>query len=112
MGAGAEPPPGTDPVFAAYVRANTAAEEDLRRRELDRTILRPGRLTNEPGTGRIHLAHHVERGRTPRDDVAAVLVALLDTPASAGLVLEMVARGHSDRRGGRQRGGGGSLGEL
>ena len=90
-GAGAEPPPGTDPVFAAYLRAKTAAEEDLRRRDLDWTILRPGGLTNEPGTGRVHLAQHVRRGRISRDDVAAVLVALLDTPASARLVLEVVA---------------------
>ncbi len=91
IGAGTGPRPGVDPVFAAYLHAKTAAEEDLRRRDLDWTILRPGGLTNEPGTGRVHLAARVERGRVSRDDVAAVLVALLDTPASARLVLEMVA---------------------
>lgn len=86
-----DPPPGTDPVFAAYLRAKGAAEADLRARDnLDWTILRPGRLTDEPGTGRVRLAAHVERGAVTRDDVAAVLLALLDEPRTAGLTLELV----------------------
>ncbi|KWX01392.1 NAD-dependent epimerase/dehydratase [Carbonactinospora thermoautotrophica] len=91
MGADAPPPEGTDEVFAAYLRAKAAADADLRRRDLDWTILRPGWLTNDPGTGRVRLAPKVEPGAVPRDDVAATLMALLDTPASAGLVLELVA---------------------
>lgn len=90
MGAGAEPRPGTDEVFAAYLRAKTAAEEELRRRDLDLTILRPGALTDEPGTGRVRLGEKVDRGAVPRDDVAAVIVALLDTPETAGRTLELV----------------------
>ncbi|WP_369268374.1 NAD(P)H-binding protein, partial [Streptomyces harbinensis] len=51
-GADEEPPAGTDPVFAAYLRAKAAADADLRARtSLDWTILRPGRLTDAPGTG-------------------------------------------------------------
>jgi uncharacterized protein YbjT (DUF2867 family) len=81
-----------DPVFAAYLRAKAASEEDLRRRDLDWTILRPGRLTNEAGTGRVHLAPPpVPYGAVPRDDVAAVLVALLDRPETHGLTVELVA---------------------
>ena len=91
MGADLEPPPGTDPVFAAYLRAKGAADADLASRAgLDWTILRPGRLTNEPGTGLVRLAERTGRGAVPRDDVAAVLLALLDTPAS-GMALELVA---------------------
>lgn len=78
-------------VFAAYLRAKAAAEEDLRARDLDWTILRPGRLTDEPGTGRVHLAAHTERADVPRDDVAAVLLALLDEPATIGTTLELVS---------------------
>lgn len=89
MGAGAEPPAGTDEVFAAYLRAKQAAEEDLRRRDLDWTILRPGGLTNDTGTGRVRLELEVPSGRVPRDDVAAVLMALLDDPRTAGLTLEL-----------------------
>lgn len=89
VGAGAEPPAGTDEVFAAYLRAKTAAEEDLRARDLDWTILRPGGLTDDAGTGHVRLGPDIPRGQVPRDDVAAVLLALLDEPRTTGLVLEL-----------------------
>jgi uncharacterized protein YbjT (DUF2867 family) len=85
-----EPPQGAEPVFHAYLRAKLAAEDDLRDRPLAWTILRPGGLTDGSATGRVALARHVEFGRVPRDDVAAVLVALLDEPRTAGLTLELV----------------------
>ncbi len=91
MGADAPPPPGTDEVFAAYLVAKKAADDDLRTRDLDWTILRPGALTMESGTGLVHLAEHTGRGQVPREDVAAVLLALLDEPRTAGLTLELVA---------------------
>ncbi|WP_454050171.1 NAD(P)H-binding protein [Cellulomonas sp. Marseille-Q8402] len=89
VGAGAEPPEGTDEVFAAYLRAKTAAEEDLRGRDLDWTVLRPGGLTDDAGTGHVRLGPEIPRGQVPRDDVAAVLLALLDEPRTAGLTLEL-----------------------
>ncbi|MFG2737607.1 NAD(P)H-binding protein [Streptomyces carpaticus] len=86
-----EPPAGTDPVFAAYLRAKAAADADLRARtSLDWTILRPGRLTDAPGTGLVDLSPDAPRGEITRDDVAAVLAALLDTPATTGLTLNLV----------------------
>jgi nucleoside-diphosphate-sugar epimerase len=91
MGTGKPPAPGSDEVWAAYIKAKTEAEEDLRRRDLDWTILRPGRLTDEPGTGRVLLAPEVPRGAVPRDDVAAVIVALLASPGTAGRTLELVS---------------------
>ncbi|MCW2650399.1 MAG: NAD-dependent dehydratase [Mycobacterium sp.] len=91
MGADAEPPPGTDPVFAAYLRAKAAADAYIRSRDgLDWTILRPGRLTNDPGTGRVTLADSTGRGDVSRDDVAAVLAALLDEPRTARRTLELI----------------------
>lgn len=90
MGAGAPPPPGTDDTFAAYLLAKTAAEDDLRRRDLAWTVLRPGRLTNAPGTGRIHLAPSVPRGEISRDDVATVVTALLTTTRAHHQTLELV----------------------
>jgi nucleoside-diphosphate-sugar epimerase len=80
-----------DEVFTVYLRAKLAAEDDLRGRDLAWTVLRPGRLTDEPATGRVQLAPSVEGGAVPRADVAAVVLALLDEPRSAGLVLELVS---------------------
>ncbi len=91
MGADREPPPGTDPVFAAYLRAKTAADGYVGSRDgLDWTILRPGRLTDDPGSGRVTLAEHTGRGDVSRDDVAAVLVALLDEPRTGRRTLEVI----------------------
>ncbi|MGW0504908.1 SDR family oxidoreductase [Micromonospora sp. NPDC003241] len=91
MGVDRDPPPGTDEVFVAYLRAKKAAEDDLTRRDLDWTVLRPGRLTDDPPTGHVTLDRQAPRGPISRADVAAVLVALLDAPATAGLTLETVA---------------------
>ncbi|UZJ30793.1 NAD(P)H-binding protein [Streptomyces endophytica] len=91
MGADREPPEGTDPVFAAYLRAKGAADADVRSRAgLDWTILRPGRLTDGPGTGLVTLADATGRGDIPRDDVAATLVELLDEPRTIGRTLELI----------------------
>ena len=86
------PRPGTDEVWAAYLAAKKAAEEAIRASALAWTILRPGALTDDPGTGRVLLAPPpVPAAEVTRDDTAAVLVALLDTPATAGQVLELRA---------------------
>jgi uncharacterized protein YbjT (DUF2867 family) len=80
-----------DDVFTVYLKAKKAAEDDLRRRDLDWTILRPGSLTNDPGTGQVHLADKTGNGSISRDDVALVLAGLCDTPASIGRTLELIA---------------------
>jgi len=92
MGAGAPPRPGTDEVWAAYLTAKTAAEADLRGRDLDWTILRPGGLTDAPATGRIRLAvRPAPSGTVPRADVAAVIAALLDAPGTRHQTLELTS---------------------
>ncbi|MGW2845744.1 NAD(P)H-binding protein, partial [Streptomyces sp. NPDC001274] len=76
----------------AYLRAKGAADADVRSRTaLDWTILRPGMLTNDAGKGTVLLAASTGRGPVPRDDVAVALLELLDTPATAGLTLELIA---------------------
>ncbi|MEU6395182.1 SDR family oxidoreductase [Streptomyces sp. NPDC046939] len=81
-----------DEVFDVYLRAKGAADDDVRRRTgLDWTILRPGSLTNDAGTGLVRLEASTGRGPVPRDDVAAVIAELVDTPATAGLTLELVS---------------------
>lgn len=78
-----EQPRGNE-VFQAYLRAKAEADDALRRSGLDYTILRPGRLTNDPGTGRVHLAASLQRADIPRADVAAVLAHILDAPETSG----------------------------
>ncbi|WP_410809212.1 NAD(P)H-binding protein [Micromonospora sp. 067-2] len=90
MGVQDPPAAGTDEVWAAYLRAKLAAEDDLRGRDLDWTVLRPGRLSDDEPTGRVTLARHSGWGAITRADVAGVLVALLDEPRTAGATLELV----------------------
>ncbi|MFG2295210.1 SDR family oxidoreductase [Streptomyces sp. NPDC048603] len=90
MGADADHP-GAE-VFDVYLRAKGAADDHVRTRlGLEWTILRPGMLTEDPGTGRVRLEAFTGRGPVPREDVAAVLAELVETPATAGLTLELVS---------------------
>jgi uncharacterized protein YbjT (DUF2867 family) len=82
---------GQDPVFSAYLRAKAAADDAVRARgELTTTIVRPGLLTDDAGTGLVTIAETTGRGAIPRQDVAAVLVEVLDTPSTAGRAFELV----------------------
>ncbi|MFB7722885.1 SDR family oxidoreductase [Nocardia sp. NPDC056100] len=90
MGAG-KPATGGDESWIAYIDAKTQAENDLRARDLDWTILRPGRLLDDAPTGAVRLADTVPAGSIPRADVAAVLSELLVTGAGAGRVLELIS---------------------
>jgi uncharacterized protein YbjT (DUF2867 family) len=79
------------PVWRAYVDAKRQADEALRASDLDWTILRPGALTDDPGTGRVTLAVEVDRAPIPRADVAAVVVAVIDDDATIGGQWELVS---------------------
>ncbi|MFF2998975.1 SDR family oxidoreductase [Streptomyces sp. NPDC057950] len=81
-----------DEVFDAYLRAKGEADEYVRgRTALEWTIVRPGGLIDDAGTGLVRLEASTGRGTVPRDDVAAVLAELVDTPATAGLTLELIS---------------------
>ncbi len=81
--------PDSDDVFQVYLRAKQAADDDLRARDLDWTVVRPGRLTDEPGTGRVRVGT-LERGDVPRADVAAVLAGCLDAPTTVGRTFDLL----------------------
>ena len=75
-----------------YLEAKAEADEALRASGLDFTIVRPGSLQDDPGTGRVQLSTELgNRGPITRDDVAAVLLACLDTPETIGLTFEAFA---------------------
>jgi nucleoside-diphosphate-sugar epimerase len=91
IGAESPPPADSDDVFAVYLRAKAEADEAVAASDRDWTIVRPGSLTDEPGSGRVTLSADPVRDRVARDDVAAVLAAVLAEPRSAGLTLYVVA---------------------
>jgi len=69
--------PDSQDVFQIYLRAKSEADADLRRRDLDWTVIRPGGLTNDPPTGTVQVAESTGSGSIPRADVAAVVVEAL-----------------------------------
>jgi uncharacterized protein YbjT (DUF2867 family) len=82
--------PDSDDVFQVYLRAKRAADDDLRARDLDWTVVHPGRLTDEPGTGRVRVGR-LERGDVPRADVAAVIAAALHDDRTVGRDFDLLA---------------------
>ena len=75
-----------------YYQAKAEADAQVEASGLDYTIVRPGGLTDDAGTGRIQAAPMLERGgQIPREDVAATLVACLDEPATIGKAFDVVA---------------------
>ena len=83
-----------------YYEAKLEADEALAASGLDHTIVRPGRLTDDPGTGLVEVAPRLDRGgEVPRDDVAATLLACLDEAGTIGAEFDLIAGANADRRG-------------
>ena len=88
---GASDPSTGSGAMRPYLEAKGEADAELTASGLDFTIVRPGRLTDDPGTGRIEAAERLDRrGAITRDDTAATLVAVLDTPSTIGLAFEVL----------------------
>ncbi len=82
--------PNSTEVFQVYLRAKAQADADLRGRDLDWTVVRPGSLTNSPATGRVSLGQSIGGGSISREDVAEVLLHVLDSPLTAARQFEVV----------------------
>lgn len=87
---GLETPRGNE-VFQVYQKAKAEADDALRNSGLDYTIVKPGRLTNEPGTGKVKAAINLDRGEIPRADVAAVLAEIFEMPETSGLEFDLLS---------------------
>jgi nucleoside-diphosphate-sugar epimerase len=87
---GANPNATGDESFTVYLRAKGRADDAVRASGLDATVVRPGGLTNDAGTGRVRLGEKLPRGQVTRDDVAAVLVAVLDSPSTIGRTADLI----------------------
>lgn len=76
--------------FAPYVAAKHYADEWLKNTDLDYTIIHPGLLTNEKGTGQVNAGVNVERDEVPREDIASVILASLENDATIGKEFQVV----------------------
>ncbi len=75
-----------------YLWAKHNADEHLKNSGLNYTIVRPGQLTNDDGTGRVAASGRLkEFGKIPRQDVARVLLAVLDSESTSNLVFDVVS---------------------
>ena len=90
VGVDAPLPDDTDPVWRAYVEAKRDADVALRGSDLDWTIVRPGRLTDDPATGLVQVGDSVPSGGIPRTDVAAVIAAVLEEDSTIGKQFELI----------------------
>ena len=84
---GAEAPPPGDDVFSVYLRAKAEADAAVAASDRDWVIVRPGPLTDDPGTGRVRLDSTPFRGAVSREDVAEVLDAVLHEPRASHQIL-------------------------
>ena len=84
---GAENPPDGDDVFSVYLRAKAEADAAVQASGRDWVIIRPGGLTDDPGTGRVRIDTTPFRGQVPRDDVAEALGAVLHDPRATHMIL-------------------------
>jgi uncharacterized protein YbjT (DUF2867 family) len=87
---GADRPQAASGGMRPYLEAKAEADQYLMASGLEYTIVRPGSLTDDPGTGRVHLSTDLGgRGKVPRDDVAAVIAQVLDAPNTTGVTFEV-----------------------
>ena len=87
---GANPDAPADDTFSVYLRAKGRADDAVRASGLDWTVVRPGGLTNDAGTGRVNLGENAPRGQVTRDDVAADLAAVLDSPSTIARTVDLI----------------------
>jgi len=87
---GADPEAPGDDTFAVYLRAKGKADAELRASGLAYTIVRPGGLTDDPGTGRVEAGERVRSASISRDDVAAVVAVALHEPELVRVSFEVV----------------------
>ncbi|GAA0654051.1 SDR family oxidoreductase [Salarchaeum japonicum] len=75
-----------------YLRAKAEADDYLRDSELTYTVVRPGALTDDPGTGRVRVGDDLDRtaATIPREDTAATLVEAITVPETHGETFELL----------------------
>ncbi len=89
---GADDPESRDEKMRPYLEAKGKADERLRNSSLDYTIIRPGRLTDDAGTGSVDAAESLGRyDEIPREDVARAFTATLEAENTYGKTFEILS---------------------
>ena len=89
---GIDDPESRDEAMRPYLRAKARADERLRESDLDHTIVRPGRLTDDPGTGRVDATESLGRyAEIPREDVALAMALTLELENTVGKTFELLS---------------------
>lgn len=86
---GADHPEQASGPMGPYLEAKAEADKRLAESGLDHTIVRPGRLTDEPGRGQIRVGVDIGRGEVSRSDVAATLLAVLGADHTIGKAFDL-----------------------
>ena len=87
---GAQAPDAGPEAMRPYLHAKADADARVAASSLDWTIVRPGSLQDDPGTGLVEVSTELgRRGPVPRDDVALVLAETLQAPGTIGLTFEV-----------------------
>jgi uncharacterized protein YbjT (DUF2867 family) len=81
--------PESDDVMQVYLRAKQAADDDVRGRDLDWTIVKPGMLTDDVPTGMVQVGE-LERGAVTRGDVAHVLAEVIESDNTIGRTFDVL----------------------
>jgi nucleoside-diphosphate-sugar epimerase len=87
----ADPDVEGDETYTVYRRAKGRADAELAASGLEYTIVRPGSLTDDSGTGRVEIGERLDGGSISRDDVAAVVAAALHAPSAVNRTFDVVA---------------------
>ena len=87
---GVDRPEQMPPFLSAVLRVKAQSDAHVQGSALEWTVVRPAGLNDEPVTGLVRAAATVDRGIISRDDVAAVVLACLDDPATVGQTFEVV----------------------
>ncbi|GGR57315.1 NAD dependent epimerase/dehydratase [Deinococcus seoulensis] len=88
---GVDRPEQMPPFLNAVLRVKAVSDAHVQASALEWTVVRPGGLTDTPGTGMVSAGMPAPRGMIARDDVAGVVLACLNDPRSAGRTFEVVA---------------------
>jgi uncharacterized protein YbjT (DUF2867 family) len=90
---GANHPESWSDEMRPYYEAKAEADKIVMESGLDYTIVRPGGLTDDPGTGTVQVADQLDTGQVTRDDVAAVIAECLVADNTIGKAFDLLNDG-------------------